>query len=76
MRIIDTWKVNKNIFAYCVGENINTNFSCKKISLNGKMFDVEDVDIQISLAGNVSVTLMFNGEADKLIQPGDFKVID
>ena len=75
MRIVDTWKQDGNMFAYCVGENINTDFSCKKILSNKTEYDVKAVDVQVSFIGRISATLMLEEESFNKLQLGEFEII-
>lgn len=75
MKIIDTWKQNGNMFAYCVGENITPDFSCKKILSNEMVYEVKAVDIQVSFTGKVSATLMLDEKVFNNLQLGEFKVV-
>lgn len=75
MRIVDTWKQDGKLFAYCVGKSIDTDFSCEKILFNQKTFNVEALDIQVSLMGEVSVTLRFESASAHDIRVGDFKIV-
>ena len=57
MRIVDVWKKDNRILAYCIGENIDDQFSCKEIAVNNKHFFVTGIDVLKSVAGEISVVL-------------------
>ena len=75
MRIVDVWKQGKDVLAYCVGENINMNFSCKEISANGSTYQVAAFDILKSFNGNVSAVLKIGGVEVKDVPHGTFHIV-
>lgn len=75
MKIVNSWVQNTDIFAYCVGNGIDTNFTCKEISVNGTKYAVEGFDILTSLSGSVGAILKIGGKASKAIPLGSFQVV-
>ena len=57
MRIVDVWKQDNKILAYCIGRGIDEQFSCKEITVDGKHFDVTGIDILKSISGEISIVL-------------------
>ncbi len=75
MRIVESWTQNDAIFAYCVGEDIADGFSCNKISINGEVFNVSDIDIMTALSGKTGVVLKICDSGKKDVPHGFFKIV-
>ena len=75
MEIVDVWKQNNDTFAYCIGDGIDANFSCKKISSNGTSYNVDRFDVMTSITGNVGVVLKIAGNSGKELQNGPFQIV-
>ena len=75
MKIIDAWTQSKDVFAYCVGDGINANFSCKEISVDGKTYAVDGFDILTSLNGSVAAILKIGGNIGKDLPHGPFRIV-
>lgn len=76
MKIVDVWIQNNDTFAYCIGDGIDANFSCKKISSNGTSYNVEGFDVMTSISGNVGVVLKIAGNSGKELQNGPFQIVN
>lgn len=76
MRIVDVWERNKHIFAYCVGENIDIDFNCKRILLDGKEYAVTETDVMVSIAGKVSAVLALDINDVDAIPLKEFKIVN
>ena len=75
MRIVDVWKQDNRILAYCTGENINDQFACKEIAVENKHFFVTGVDVLKSIAGEISVVLGIEENDPQNIPHSDIIVI-
>lgn len=76
MRIVDVWKQGKDILAYCIGDGIDAEFSCKEISVNGNTYRVAAIDILKSIGGSVSAVLKIVGADVADIPQGNFQVVN
>ena len=74
MRIVDTWKQDNDILAYCIGV-VDAGFSCEEISVNDKSFSVTGVDVLTSVAGGRSVVLRLAAKTPKEVPLGDVVVV-
>ena len=57
MEIVDVFQMKGDTFLYCVGEEIQRGFSCKKISIDGRRFDIEACEVNTSISGCRSLVL-------------------
>ena len=76
MKIVDVWNQNNDVFAYCIGDAINHNFSCKEISIDGATFAVAAFDILTALNGSISAVLKISGRSAKEIPHGQFNIVN
>lgn len=61
MRIVNVWEQNPGeILAYCVGSDITSNLSCKKVSVGGKDFSVLKIGSSGSLCGEMSAIMLLD----------------
>jgi len=57
VEIVDVFEMKGDTFLYCVGEEIKHGFSCKKIVVGGKQFDIEAFEVNTSISGCMSLVL-------------------
>jgi len=57
MEIVDVFQMKGDTFLYCVGEEIKNGFSCRRISVEGKQFDIEASEVNTSISGCRSLVL-------------------
>ena len=75
MRIVDVWKQDNKILAYCTGAAIDGEFSCEEISVEGKNFLVSGVDVLTSVAGGRSVVLGLRAQNVSSIPLGSVTIV-
>lgn len=75
MKIVDAWVQNTDVFAYCIGDGIDSKFSCKEISVNGKVYSVDDVDILVGVSGSKAALLKLKGNLHNDLPHGMFKIV-
>ncbi len=75
MRIVDVWEKGKDVFAYCIGNGIGKDFSCKEISVNGKTYAVAAYDILTAFNGSVNAVLKIGGVRAEDIPHGSFQIV-
>lgn len=75
MRIVDVWKQDDKILAYCTGSSITREFCCKEISVNGKELSIARVDILTSVSGVVNAVLQINTQDMASVPLGEFEII-
>ena len=75
MKIVDVWKQDDRILAYCTGPEINREFLCKEISVGGQQFSVAGIDILTSVSGTVNAVLQINVQNVTSVPLGDFEII-
>ena len=74
MKIVDVWKQGSDVFVYCTGDEITSEFSCKAISTNGKTYAVSAFDVLTSLNGTVNAVLKLSDSSANEIQHGNFRI--
>lgn len=75
MKIVDAWVQNNDVFAYCIGDGIDAKFSCNKISVNGNVYAVADVDTLVGVSGSKAAILKLKGTNGKELPHGMFQVV-
>jgi hypothetical protein len=76
MKIVDVWQQGSDILAYCTGEEINTDFSCKRIVSGDESYEVLGIDICVSIAGAVSAVLKLKAANVEDVIPGEFRILN
>lgn len=75
MKIVDVWKQDDRILAYCTGSEINKEFLCEEISVEGQKFSVAGIDILTSVSGVVNAVLQINVQNVTAVPLGEFEII-
>ena len=57
MEIVDIFQMNGKTFLYCVGEEVKHGFSCRKITMDGKGYDIDEFEVNTSIWGSRSLVL-------------------
>jgi len=66
VEIVDIFQMDGSTFLYCVGEEIKHGFLCRKITVDGKRYDIEAFEVNTSIRGIKSLVL----KVRKPIEPG------
>ena len=75
MRIVDVWKQENDVLAYCIGDGIDAKFSCQEISANGNTYHVAAFDVLRSFSGSVSAVLKLGGVEVEDVPHGTFYIV-
>lgn len=76
MKIVDVWKQGSDVFVYCTGDGITSEFSCKAISTNGKTYAVSAFDVLTSISGTVNAVLKLGASSANDIPHGNFRIVN
>lgn len=75
MRIQDVVRVNGEVLAYCVGEDLPIDLNCKRISVGGRVFNVLKVGTAVAFCGKKNALMALELKNGEDIPRGEFKVI-
>ena len=76
MRIENTLDIYPDkIIAYCTGKEIDKNFSCNRISVDNKTFNVIKYDVLTSLSGHCAALIQLDALDPKDVPCKEFSVV-
>lgn len=76
MKITKVWEQHPGeILAYCVGDDINSHFACKKISVAGKEFDVSNAGSSMAFCGRMNAIMSLIVDDPAEVPLGEFKIL-
>lgn len=76
MRIVDVWKQDNLVLAYCTGSDVEKFAECRKISIGGTVYHVSGTDLLTSIAGSKNVVLCIDADDPANVPLGEISLVE